>query len=119
MQKTRVMLYVTDVERSAQFWQDYFELSLVSKTPLADGSQNVVLAVSAGTELSLFSRQFIEKYSPEVLDNVPSLMFFSDRFEELHDELPGATEIVDDNGQLAFGFPDPDGIYFAVGQATA
>jgi len=117
MQKTRIMLYVTDVDRSVKFWQDYFDLPVVAKMPLADGSQNVVLTLNAGTELSLFSRSFIVAYSPEVRNNVPSLMLFSERFEELHDELPGATEIVDDNGQLAFGFPDPDGTYFAVGQA--
>ncbi|MFC6261783.1 VOC family protein [Levilactobacillus fujinensis] len=118
MQKTRIMLYVTDVDRTVRFWQTYFALPVAETMSLPDGSQNVVLTLNAGTELSLFARSFIATYSPEVLNNVPSLMLFGERFEELHDELPGATEIVDDNGQRAFGFPDPDGTYFAVGQVN-
>jgi len=117
MQKTRIMLYVTDVAVVVKFWQDHFDLPVVATSPLPDGSENVVLAMNPGTELSFFSRAFIQKYSPEVLDNVPSLMFFSERFAALHAELPGATPIVDDNGQPAFGFPDPEGHYYAVGKA--
>ena len=117
MNKTRIMLYVTDVDRVVKFWRETFDLPLVAINELADGSQNVVLQMNAGTELSFFSRAFIKTHSPEVLDNVPSLMFFSENFETLHEQLAGATPIVDDNGQLAFGFPDPEGTYFAVGKA--
>jgi len=117
MQKTRLMLYVNDVDLVADFWREKFGATTVATDPLPDGSVNIVLATPFGVELSFFSREFIKQYSPEVLDNQPSVMFFSEDFAALHDRLAGATPIVDDNGQPAFGFPDPEGHYFAIGKA--
>jgi len=117
MNKTRIMLYVKDVDRVVKFWQDNFDLPLVATNALPDGSQNIVLQMNAGTELSFFSRAFIQSHSPEVLDNVPSLMFFSKNFETLHEQLAGATPIADNKGLSTFAFPDPDGRYFAMAKA--
>ncbi|MGX6428700.1 VOC family protein [Levilactobacillus yonginensis] len=117
MQKTRVMLYVDNVALVVKFWRESFETTTVAESLLPDGSTNIVLAVPFGVELSFFSNEFIKKYSPEVLGNQPSIMFFSDDFEGLHERLAGATPISDDNGQPAFGFPDPEGHYFAIGKA--
>jgi len=117
MNKTRIMLYVTDVDQTVNFWQENFALPIVATNALPDGSQNIVLQMNAGTELSFFSRDFIKKFSPEVLDDVPSLMFFSDNFDALHEKLAGATPIADNNGLPTFAFPDPDGRYFAVAKA--
>lgn len=112
--RTRVMLYVADVEKSAQFWRENLLAEEVTKTPLPEGFVNIVLRINETTEVSLFAKDFIEKYSPEVLHHVPSLMFFSDQFEALHQKIVGATEIVDNNGELTFAFPDLDGHYFVI-----
>ncbi|AYM02352.1 VOC family protein [Levilactobacillus yiduensis] len=117
MQKTRIMLYVRDVDLVVKFWQETFDLPVVATTPLPDGSRNVVLALDAGTELSFFSRAFIQQVSPEVADNVPSLLLFSDHFEALHAKIAAATPIDESQGQPTFSFPDPEGTYFAVAKA--
>lgn len=43
-------------------------------------------------------------------------MFFVKDLEAAHARIKGATPIVDDAGTRAFGFPDPDGHYFALGE---
>ncbi|SUP52810.1 Uncharacterised protein [Weissella viridescens] len=52
-----------------------------------------------------------------MLGNTPSLMLFSDDFEALHDAIPGALDIMENNGQQTFAFPDPEGNYFVIAKA--
>ena len=118
MQKMRTMLYVDDVEQIVQFWQDNLGAQVVEVNALPDDSENIVVTVAPNVELSFFAKSFIRQYSPEVLDSgTPSLMFFSDDFEALHDRLTTAGKIVDNNGTPTFNFRDPEGNYFAVGKA--
>ncbi|MFC6181677.1 VOC family protein [Lactiplantibacillus daowaiensis] len=117
MQKTRVMLYVEDVDQSVKFWQDNFAAKVTEVNKLPDDFKNLVLTLSSQVELAFFPRAFIATYSPEVLNNTPSLMFFSDDFKGLHARLKTAGEIVDNNGTLTFNFADPEGNYFVVAQA--
>ncbi|MCW0927781.1 MULTISPECIES: VOC family protein [Weissella] len=70
-----VMLYVSDVNREADFWvslgfverdrQDMGETEMVQVAPSEDGA----------FALNIFDREFIKENSPEVVDNVPSIMF--------------------------------------------
>ncbi|WP_461226725.1 VOC family protein [Lacticaseibacillus suihuaensis] len=113
--KTRIMLYVSDVAKLTAFWEATLGARRVGTIDLPEGYYGQVLEVGAGTELALFSNDFIAKYSPEVAGNQPSVMFYVRDFDALHDRLPGATPITDDAGTRAFGFPDPDGHYFAIG----
>ncbi|WP_125574323.1 VOC family protein [Levilactobacillus huananensis] len=116
MEKMRTMLYVDDVEETAQWWQDNLGATVVEVNVLPDESHNIVLTMAPGAELSFFSKAFIRQYSPEVLGSTPSLMFFVKDFEALHDRLTTAGAIADNNGMLTFNFRDPEGNYFAVGQ---
>ncbi|RRK10568.1 glyoxalase [Lactiplantibacillus garii] len=116
MDKVRCMVYVNDVEAVVTFWQDYLDARIVAVNAMPDGSSNVVLQVMRGVELAFFSKAFIKQYSPEVATNLPSLMFFSDHFDELHRRIPGAGKVVDQHGQLTFNFPDPEGNYFVIAQ---
>lgn len=118
VQNTRIMLYVTDVKAAAQFWQDKIGAKTLTTIDLPEDFEAPVLEVNPGTEIALFSKAFIAKYSPEVADNQPSLMFFVKDFEAVHDRLEGATPITDDAGTRAFGFPGPDGQYYAIGELT-
>lgn len=115
--KTRVMLYVDDVERISNFWVNDFGAELTEQIELPEGFKGVVLTISPGTELELFAKEFIRKYSPEVLENVPSLMFFSENFEELYNRLENTGEIIVNNGVSTFNFQDPEGNYFVVAKA--
>lgn len=116
IQKTRLMLYVNDVDTICTFWQDTFGAKTVEKNSLPDNFENIVLEITPDFELSLFQKEFIQKYSPEVSGNIPSVMFFVEDFEDVHARIDTASSIVDDNGLPAFGFFDPEGTAFAVGK---
>lgn len=112
--KTRIMIYVDDVDMSVEFWTEEFGANVVARQTLNGGYQNVIVGISSEVELSIFPRDYIRIYSPEVSENVPSLMFFSKDFDKLHDELISAGEITEVNGVLTFNFQDPEGNYFVV-----
>lgn len=114
MDKTRIMLYVDDVEKVVDFWQDYLNAQIVEIKTMPDGSKNVILSISDEVELAFFATAFVAANSPEVALSTPSLMFFSTAFEDLHHQIPGASEIVDQQGLLTFNFADPEGHYFVV-----
>ncbi|TGD21329.1 glyoxalase [Companilactobacillus suantsaicola] len=115
--KTRIMLYVDSVDMSVEFWTEEFGGQVVARQTLNGGYQNVIVAVSSEVELSIFPRDYIRVYSPEVDETVPSLMFFSDNFDRLHDDILSAGEISEVNGVLTFNFMDPEGNYFVVAKA--
>lgn len=114
--KTRIMLYVSDVEKLTNFWEQTLNAKLVATIQLPKQYFANVLSVDETTELALFSNTFVQEFSPEVADNQPSLMFFVADLDAAHARIKGATPIVDDAGTRAFGFPDPDGHYFALGE---
>lgn len=118
MTRTRIMLYVNDVDAMTDFWQQTLGAARTATIELPENHHAVVLTVDDTTELALFSHAFIDQFSPEVANNQPSLMFFRTDFEVLHEQIAGATPIVDDAGVRAFGFPDPEGHYFAIGEAN-
>lgn len=115
--KTRVMLYVQDVDLIKEFWTTTLGAQLIESTDLPDSFSSHTLSISPNFELSLFPQEFIKKYSPEVLGNTPSIMLYSDNFESLYESIPGAGEIFDNNGTLTFNFPDPEGNYFVIAKA--
>ena len=100
--KMRVMLYVDDVQVISDFWQKYVKDEVAETNALPDDFKNIVLQVGTQMQLSLFDKTFIEKYSPEVLSSSPSLMLFSDDFETLHDAIPGALDIMENNESANF-----------------
>ncbi|AUI71689.1 glyoxalase [Companilactobacillus alimentarius] len=114
---TRIMLYVDDVDMNVEFWTEEFGGKVVARQTLNGGYQNVIVSISSGTELSIFPKDYIRIYLPEVDETVPSLMFFSDDFNRLHDELISAGEISEVNGVLNFNFQDPEGNYFVVAKS--
>jgi hypothetical protein len=115
--KTRLMLYVENVTSSSHFWHQAFDARIVEKNELPDQAVNLVLAISKEVELSLFPKDFIKKYSPEVLDNTPSVMFFSTEFHALQQKLAALTKtgpITEVGGISTFNFADSEDHYFVV-----
>lgn len=110
------MLYRDDPRAVAAWWQTTLGATPVTELTLPGGETAPVLAIG-GIELAFFSRAFIAKYSPEVANMEPSVMLYATDFAALHDRLPGAGEIVADAGTRAFNFADPEGHYFAIGEA--
>ncbi|WP_375178954.1 VOC family protein [Enterococcus rotai] len=114
----KIMLYVTNVEESSQFWQ---KIGFVEKERDAvDGTLVVEIAPSetAETMIVLYDLAFIQKHSPEVAGNTPSLMFFAEDVVELYKKMKDADvrigELVQLPTGLVFNFADNDENYFAV-----
>lgn len=114
----KIMLYVTNVEESSQFWQS---IGFVEKERDAvDGTLVVEIAPSetAATSIVLYDLEFIQQHSPEVAGNTPSLMFFAEDVMELYKKMKDAGvhvgELVQLPTGLVFNFADNDDNYFAV-----
>lgn len=115
--KTRVMVYVDDVNSVADFWVECVGATLIGKEELPENYSALTLQITEDFELGLFPKAFIAKYSPEVLDNKPSILFYTHDLEALNDRIPSANEIMEMGNLTTFNFSDPEGNYFAVAKA--
>ncbi|MCH4057521.1 MAG: glyoxalase [Lactobacillaceae bacterium] len=115
--KSRVMLYVHDVDQMATFWTEELQTTIVETMALPAGYHGQVIKISDEFELVLFPKEFAQKYSPEVPTTMPSLMFYSNRFEQMYKIISTAGEITDNNGTATFNFHDPEGNYFVMAKA--
>ncbi|MDV7712390.1 VOC family protein [Enterococcus casseliflavus] len=114
----QVMLYVDDVTKAVEFWQELGFVIIEQQT--VDGTSVVEIASSKEAEAHfvLYDREFIETHSPEVVLNSPSIMFFAEDITILYKKLlemeAEVGELIQMEEQLVFNFADPDGNYFAV-----
>ena len=114
----QVMLYVDDVTKAVEFWQELGFVIIEQQT--VDGTSVVEIAPlkEAEAHFVLYDREFIETHSPEVALNSPSNMFFAEDITTLYKKLlemeAEVGELIQMEEQLVFNFADPDGNYFAV-----
>lgn len=113
-----VMLYVTDVDREANFWQS---VGFVERDRQDMGTTEMVQMASSedgAFAFNIFDLAFIKENSPEVADNVPSVMLHSDDIETLYGKMQSlgieTGELVEMGLQRVFNFANPDGLYFGV-----
>lgn len=117
-----VMVYVDDVEAAKEFWKTKFDFVVKETIELPEDFKGYDLAPNeaAETTMTLFSKAFIEKYSPEVSLGTPSLMFEVENIEALYEESKTrgveVGELVEIPGTKTFNFQDGQGNYFAVGE---
>lgn len=120
MKINEVMLYVKDFAKSLEFWTQVLGFKIVEESDLPEGYKKIALKEEDAdqTALVLFDRKFIEKYSKEVLDNFPSIMFETRDLEALRERLLERSlhvgEIVDMGPFKVTNFSDFEGNYFAV-----
>ncbi|MGL9766345.1 hypothetical protein IGK31_000347 [Enterococcus sp. DIV1288f] len=112
--KSRVMLYVEDVALVSRFFVEQLKAETVETLELPEEYQSIVLRMSQELELAIFPRTFVERFSPEVLGPPPSMIFFTDKFDELYEQIETAGEILENNGLLTFNFSDPEGNFFVI-----
>lgn len=101
--QVKIMLYVNNVEESSQFWQTF---GFVEKErEEVDGTLVVEIAPSESAEtiIVLYDLAFIQKHSPEVAGNTPSLMFASDDIIGLYKKMQEAGVTVGEMVQLPTG----------------
>lgn len=116
--RATVMLYVDDVEKATDFWQHGFNVSHLETIQLPDNYLSVKLFLKDQFALQLFDKEFIQKFSPEVATNSPSILFSAEDIITLHNQLkkisPFVSDISEQNGNKHFNFSDNDNNYFAV-----
>ena len=115
----QVMLYVQDQEQSVSFWTEKLGFQVV-----ADHEENgmrwieIAPPFEDGTTILLHDKELIAKMSPELNLGTPSLMFFSNDVEQLHEDLSSKDvtvgEIVNMGAGKVFNFADDEKNYFAV-----
>lgn len=120
LQSMNVMVYVDDVEKVAAFFEQAAGTPRADEKKLIDGSKTITVPILPEASLQFYSRAFIQKYSPEVMLNSPSIMFYVDDLASAHARLlqMGATvnEIVLVGNQQTFNFADPEGNWYAVAE---
>lgn len=118
----QIMLYVDNQDEAVRFWTDVVGFQIVSEQNNGQGMKWIELSPSAvaSTNIIIHDKKVIAEMSPELQLGTPSLMFYSDKLEELYkhfkDQNVTVGDLVDMPGGKVFNFADFEGNYFAVMQ---
>ena len=118
------MLYVEDIDQAVDFWTNRLGFTVKNELDLMENFKGYEIAPEAGSEttLVLFPLEFIEKYSPEVSRETPSLMFEVENIEETYEKFKDkgvhVGELVEIPDMKTFNFNDGQDNYFAVSEAV-
>lgn len=112
-----VMLYVEDVAKEKEFWSS-IGFEIVSEMEMMGYSSfEMKPSLDSSLTLTVFAKEFIQQVSPEVADNVPSILFESKDLDALHAKVLAVTDTASPINQQPFpnfNFASPSGLYFAV-----
>jgi len=116
----QIMLYVNNQDKAVEFWTEQVGFRIVSEENNGQGMRWIEIAPQGdeGTNIILHNKEFIAKMSPELHLGTPSLMFFTDKLDELHTDLSNKKVKVGEIVEMPFGrvfnFADDEENYFAV-----
>lgn len=116
----QVMVYVSDQDRVKNFWVEDLGFSVISEEDNGAGMRWFEIAPSDDSETSfiLHDKELISKMQPELNVGTPSIMFVTDKLDELYEKLTTKQvtvgEVVSLPSGRVFNFADPEGNYFAV-----
>ncbi|MBN9655594.1 VOC family protein [Halobacillus sp. GSS1] len=116
----QIMLYVHDQDEAVKFWTEKLGFVVVSEENNGDGMRWMEVAPKEGVETTivLHDKEVVARMSPELNLDPPSLMFFTDNFEELYRDLLNKKVTVGEMVHMptgrVFNFADNENQYFAV-----
>ncbi|MCG3086854.1 VOC family protein [Sporosarcina cyprini] len=115
----QVMLYVNDQEKAMQFWTEKVGFHvLADETAGPMRWIEIAPAQDSETSLVLHDKEAVARMSPGLHLGTPSLLFYSDRFEQLRSQLlehqVTVGEIMEMPSGRTFNFADEEENYFAV-----
>lgn len=116
----QVMLYVSNQDEAREFWTEKVGFHVIAEEDSGQGMRWIEIAPAKGAETSIVlqNKEFVAEMEPELNLGTPSLMFFSENFDQLHSELSNKNvtvgEIVNIPGGRVFNFADNEDNYFAV-----
>lgn len=114
----QVMLYVNNQEESKDFWTEKLGFEVIADETNGPMRFIELAPKGAATSIVLHNKEFVAKMNPEMNLGTPSLMFFTDKFDQLHLDLKNKNITVGDivelpNGRV-FNFADNEKNYFAI-----
>lgn len=113
------MVYVDNQDEAVEFWTDKLGFTVLNDET-AHGLRWIEVAPSAGagTSIILHNKKAVAEMSPDLNLETPSLMFFTEDVEELHQDLSDkhvkVGEIMEMPTGKVFNFADKEENYFAV-----
>lgn len=120
----QVMLYVNDQGEAKRFWTEAVGFQVVAEQATG-GMRWVEVAPNsgAGTTLVLHNKEAVASMSPGLNLGTPSLMFYTDKLDQLHSRLSEQGITVGEIDEMPFGrvfnFADREENYFAVMEKKA
>lgn len=115
----QIMLYVNNQDEARDFWTEKLGFSTIFEENNG-GMRWIEIAPTkdAETSIILHNKELVAKMSPGLNLGTPSLMFFSENFDQLHDDLSNKNvkvgDIVNMPSGRVFNFADNEENYFAV-----
>lgn len=97
------MLYVDDVQAEKNFWSAAGFVIVNESEMMGFDTFDMKSHAESTVTITVFAKAFIAQVSPEVLSNVPSVLFEVEEIEALQARISELTETC-----------SPSGIYFAV-----
>ncbi|MEH7455474.1 VOC family protein [Gottfriedia acidiceleris] len=116
----QVMVYVNNQEEAVNFWTEKVGFSIISDNNNGQGMRWIEVAPSKNAETSivLHNKELISKMQPSLNLGTPSLMFFTNKLDEMYSDLTNKKvtvgEIVEMPNGRVFNFADDEQNYFAV-----
>ncbi|WP_281658476.1 VOC family protein [Halobacillus sp. Cin3] len=116
----QIMLYVNDQDEAVDFWTLKLGFRVIAEEDSGEGLRCIEIAPreSAETTIVLHNKDMVAKMSPGLNLDTPSLMFYSDHFDQLHSDLRSRKvtvgEIMNRPSGRVFNFADNEDHYFAV-----
>ncbi|MGG0655313.1 VOC family protein [Rummeliibacillus pycnus] len=116
----QIMLYVNNQDEAKVFWTEKVGFSVISEEDNGQGMRWIEIAPTkeADTSVILHNKELIAKLQPELNLGTPSLMFFTEKLDNLYSDLVKKNvtvgEIVNMPSGRVFNFADSENNYFAV-----
>lgn len=116
----QIMVYVNNQDVAVQFWTEKVGFTVISEEDNGQGMRWIEIAPTndAETSMILHNKELIAKLQPELNLGTPSVMFFSENLDKLHNDLLNKNvtvgEIVNMPSGRVFNFADSEKHYFAV-----
>lgn len=120
----QVMLYVTDVEASAQFWKEKMGFERVERQEqVPQVSYIVAPKADSDVQFVLHDKAEVAKMNPGMNLDTPSILMVADNLDQYQADLVAkgveANPVMDLGFMKVFNFADNEGHYFAVREGVS
>lgn len=121
----QIMVYVNNQDESVKFWTEKVGFTVISEEDNGEGMRWIEIAPqkNSQTTIVLHNKEVIAKMGTGINLETPSLLFFTEDIETLHDKLSNNNvlvgEIITMHLGKTFNFADNEQNYFAVAERSS